>query len=103
MALSGLEMMGLPLLAGDQNNVFLKLISAITHVMQNVMLARPGTQVEAPVQVHSLSAFQLAAQACTGLSGGSQVLLLSPACFSHNPRDVGAALLPGAAELSFLC
>lgn len=58
------------------------------------MLARPGTQVQVPV--HSPTV-QLAAQACTGLSGGS------PPWFSRNPRDIGAALLPGAAKLSLLC
>lgn len=50
MTLSSWEM-NLPLLAGDLDNVFLKLTSLITNVMQNVMLARPGTQAQA--QAHS--------------------------------------------------
>lgn len=50
MILSGWET-NLPLLAGDLGKVFLTLTSLITNVMQNVMLARPGTQaqVQSPV------------------------------------------------------
>ena len=45
MTLSGWET-NLPLLAGDLDKVFLSLTSLITNVMQNIMLARPGTQVQ---------------------------------------------------------
>lgn len=94
MTLSGWET-NLPLLAGDLDKVFLSLTSLITNVMQNVMLARPGTQV----QVQSPVGLPGATKASTCLSGESKVsyLVLSESWgYRYSP-------IPWRCQLCFLC